>query len=63
MRTAANEAQLTRIEETLESMNPTAIGDSSLLVETSQTALEVGDSLLIVAALHDSLTRRLIMLS
>ncbi|NMB05339.1 MAG: hypothetical protein GX976_03055, partial [Bacteroidales bacterium] len=31
MRTAANEAQLTRIEETLESMNPTAIGDSSLL--------------------------------
>ena len=58
MRTAANEAQLTRIEETLESMNPTAIGDSSLLVETSQTALEVGDSLLIVAALHDSLYQK-----
>lgn len=58
MRTAANEAQLTRIEETLESMNPTAIGDSSLLAETSQTALEVGDSLLIVAALHDSLYQK-----
>ena len=58
MRTAANEAQLTRIEETLESMNPTAIGDSSLLAETSQTALVVEDSLLIVAALHDSLYQK-----
>ena len=58
MKTGANEAQLARIEKSLEGMDQSTIGASSPLVETSQTAFEVDDSLLIVATLHDSLYQK-----
>lgn len=58
MKPSANEAQLARIEKTLEGMAPVTIGDTSPLVETSQTAFEIDDSLLIVTGLHDSLYQK-----